>query len=158
MSPAAALARPVPATEQVILLVEDNADDVLLIQRAFRKANLLAPLTVVGDGEAAIRYLAGAAEYPSRARFPIPSLVLLDFKLPRKNGLEVLQWTRSQPELKGLPVVVLTSSKEQSDIESAYDAGANSYLCKPVELEQLIQMVHTLDLYWLVMNSAPTRP
>jgi CheY-like chemotaxis protein len=158
MTAAASLARRVPATEQVILLVEDNADDVLLIQRAFRKANLLAPLTVVGDGEAAIRYLAGDAEYQARAHFPLPSLVLLDLKLPRKNGLEVLQWARGQRALRGIPVVVLTSSQERHDVERAYDAGANSFLCKPVDFEQLIQMVHALDLYWLVMNTPPARP
>lgn len=158
MTAAAALTRGLPATQQSVLLVEDNADDVVLVQRAFRKANLLAPLTVVGDGEAAIRYLAGEREYQDRARFPLPSLVLLDFKLPRKDGVEVLQWARSRPELMGLPVVVLTSSQEPRDLERAYAAGANSFLCKPVEFEQLIQMVNALDLYWLVLNKAPARP
>jgi CheY-like chemotaxis protein len=115
---AAALLRGTPATEQRVLLVEDNADDVVLIQRAFRKANLFAPLTVLGDGEAAIRYLAGEAEYGQRARFPVPALVLLDLKLPRKNGLEILQWARSRPELSGLPFVVLTSSQQKSPARS----------------------------------------
>ena len=115
MTAAAALLRGTPATEQRVLLVEDNADDVVLIQRAFRKANLFAPLTVLGDGEAAIRC---EAEYGQRARFPVPALVLLDLKLPRKNGLEILQWARSRPELSGLPFVVLTSSQQKSPARS----------------------------------------
>lgn len=158
MNVAAALTRRMPATEQQILLVEDNADDVMLVQRAFRKANLLAPLAVVSDGEAAIRFLSGDMEFADRSRFPLPSLVLLDFKLPRKNGVEVLQWMRSRHELNCLPVVVLTSSQEPRDLERAYAAGANSFLCKPVDFDQLTHMVQTLDLYWLVMNKVPPRP
>lgn len=127
-----------------ILLVEDNPDDVLLMQRAFRKLNLLNPLHVVQDGEEAVAYLGRVAASPA--------LVLLDLKLPRRSGLEVLEWLRAQPRLKRCPVVVLTSSKEAPDVQAAYDLGANSYLIKPVEFQAFLDMVGTLNLYWLVLN------
>jgi CheY-like chemotaxis protein len=127
-----------------ILLVEDNPDDILLMQRAFRKLNLLNPLHVVQDGEQAVAYLGRATESPA--------LILLDLKLPRRSGLEVLEWLRGQPRLKRCPVVVLTSSTEAPDVQSAYDLGANSYLIKPVEFQAFLDMVGTLNLYWLVLN------
>jgi CheY-like chemotaxis protein len=127
-----------------ILLVEDNPDDVLLMQRAFRKLNLVNPLHVVQDGEEAVQYLSrGSAN---------PALVLLDLKLPRRSGLEVLEWLRAQPQYKRCPVVVLTSSREAPDVQAAYDLGANSYLIKPVEFQAFLDMVGTLNLYWLVLN------
>ena len=138
-----------------ILLVEDNPDDVLLLQRAFRKANLMNPVQVVPDGQAAIDYLSGAAPYDDRSRYPIPALVLLDLKLPKRNGHEVLQWIRAQPGLRRLPVAVLTTSRESPDINRAYDLGANSYLAKPVDFDALIEMVKTLQLYWMILNERP---
>lgn len=138
-----------------ILLVEDDPNDVLLVQRAFRKANLANHLQVVGDGEEAVAYLTGQAAYANRKRHPQPMLMLLDLKLPRKSGLEVLAWLQQQPGLKRLPVVVLTSSRESADIDRAYDLGANSYLVKPVAFEALLDMVKTLDLYWLILNEKP---
>ncbi|MBD2740160.1 response regulator [Coleofasciculus sp. FACHB-1120] len=138
-----------------ILLVEDDSNDVFLIQRAFRKANLLNPLQVVENGEAAVFYLAGKQPYSDRDRYPLPALILLDLKLPRKSGLEVLEWLRQQPDLKRLPVVVLTSSEENRDINRAYDLGANSYLVKPVAFEALLDMVKTLNSYWLIFNQRP---
>ena len=133
-----------------ILLVEDNPDDVLLMQRAFRKLNLLNPLTVLEDGEVAIKYLSElVAGHPT---VELPALVLLDLKLPRCSGLEVLAWLREQPLLRRCPVVVLTSSKEAPDVRRAYDLGANSYLIKPVEFQSFLDMVGTLNLYWLVLN------
>jgi CheY-like chemotaxis protein len=136
-----------------VLLVEDNPDDVLLTERAFRRAGLAAELRVVGDGEAARAYLAGEGAYAQRARYPLPVLVLLDLKLPRLNGHELLAWRQGQERLKRLPVVVLTSSGEASDIERAYDLGANSYLTKPVAFESLLELVRALGLYWLVHNA-----
>ncbi len=138
-----------------ILLVEDDPNDVLLVQRAFRKANIINPIQLVGDGEAAITYLAGEGIYADRTRYPVPGVLLLDLKLPRKSGFEVLQWLREQSELKRLPVVVLTASKESPDVNLAYDLGANSYLVKPIAFEALIELVKTLGLYWLVMNEKP---
>ncbi len=132
-----------------ILLVEDDPNDVLLIKRAFGKVNIANPIIVVNDGEQAISYLAGREPYVDRA---LPMLVLLDLKLPRKSGHEVLEWLRQQQNLKRLPVVVLTASSESSDVNRAYDLGANSYLVKPVTFDALVEMVNTLNLYWLILN------
>lgn len=136
----------------VILLVEDDANDVFLMQRAFRKVELPNPLHVVGDGDEAVDYLGGTGRYADRSAHPLPALVLLDLKLPRKGGLEVLEWLRKQPSLKRLPVVVLTSSKEPGDVNRAYDLGANSYLVKPLGFDSLLDLVRSLNLYWLNLN------
>jgi CheY-like chemotaxis protein len=141
-----------------ILLVEDSPDDALLIQRAFRKANLANPVELVRDGEDAVTYLSGAAPYEDRERFPLPVFMLLDLKLPRRSGLEVLAWVREQPALRRLPVVVLTSSRESVDVNRAYDLGVNSYLTKPVGFEALLEMVKNVNLYWLVLNENPELP
>lgn len=138
-----------------VLLVEDNPDDVLLTRRAFMRANLLNPIQAIEDGDKAIAYLAGNPPFEDRDRYPMPVLVLLDLKLPRRTGLEVLKWIRSVPTLKPLPVVVLTSSSENTDINSAYDLGANSYLVKPVGFDALFDMVKILQPYWLIMNKQP---
>lgn len=135
-----------------ILLVEDNLDDVALFKRAVQKAALDYPLQVVGDGEAAIAYLSGVGGYADRTHYPLPRLVLLDLKLPRKSGHEVLEWLRGQPQLRRLPVVVLTTSREISDINRAYDQHVNSYLVKPFSFDGLMDMVRTLHNYWLNMN------
>ena len=141
-----------------ILLVEDNSDDVLLTRRAFRKANIANPLQVVADGEAAVHYLSGQGGYADRELYPLPVLILLDLKLPRRSGHEVLDWLQQQPELKRLLVVVLTSSKESVDINEAYELGANSYLVKPVAFDALLEMVKTLNQYWFLFNEKPTVP
>ncbi len=138
-----------------ILLVEDSPDDALLIQRAFRKANLANPVQLAQDGEEAVAYLSGAPPFEDRARFPLPVFMLLDLKLPRRSGLEVLEWLRQRPDVKRLPVVVLTSSRETVDVNRAYDLGVNSYLTKPVGFEALLEMVKNVNLYWLVMNEPP---
>lgn len=138
-----------------LLLVEDDPNDVMLFRRAKDKSNLANPLQVVEDGEAAIAYLSGQGTYADRNRYPLPALVLLDLKLPRKSGLEVLAWLRQQPGLRRLPVVVLTSSRESLDVGRAYDLGANSYLVKPVAFDSLLEMVKALGLYWLILNERP---
>lgn len=136
-----------------ILIVEDDPNDMLLIQRALRNAHVVNSIQTVDDGEKAIAYLAGEGAYADREKYPLPALVLLDLKMPRKSGHEVLEWVgRQQSSLKRIPVVVLTSSNEKKDVHRAYDLGANSYLVKPVALDQLIEMVRTLGLYWMVLN------
>lgn len=143
-------------SDQTILVVEDNPDDVLLIERAFDKAKLANPLSFVDNGEKAIHYLSGAGQYADRSKFPVPTMVLLDLKLPRKSGFEVLQWIRADSALKVMPVVVLTSSTQGVDVQRAYELGANTYLTKPVGIDGLIEMVRTLGLYWFVTAQRPT--
>lgn len=135
-----------------ILLVEDDPADVFRIQRAFRKTNLASSLEVVTDGEKAIDYLSGQEVYQDRDRYPLPSLMLLDLKLPRRSGFEVLSWLRNESDIKHLPVVVLTSSDQQVDIKRAYSLGANSYLTKPPAPNALLEMVQVVGLYWLSFN------
>ncbi|MDF5709939.1 MAG: response regulator [Nostoc sp. S4] len=143
------------ANQQTILLAEDDSDQVLLICRALHKANLMQHLQVVSNGEAAISYLCGEGEYADRERYPLPILVLLDLKMPRKSGFEVLEWLKQQPKLKRLPVIVLTTSKERTDVHKAYDLGVNSYLVKPVAFSDLTAMIKLLDAYWLNLNQQP---
>lgn len=135
--------------DHTILLVEDDENDILLIRRAFQKANVINPLVVVRDGEEAVAYL---ADLDGR---PVPEVILLDLKLPRRDGFEVLEWLRAQPGLRRLPVVILTSSSQMPDIQRAYDLGANSYLVKPVSFDGLLEMVRTLGFYWLILNQKP---
>jgi CheY-like chemotaxis protein len=143
------------ASRGTILLVEDDDNDVVLIQRALRKADIPNEVQVVRDGERAIEYLEGSGEYKDRAKYPLPSLILLDLKLPRRSGHEVLEWVRRQDALKRLPVVILTSSRQAVDVNRAYDLGVNSYLVKPVTFDGLMELVRTLDLYWLLLNERP---
>ena len=141
-----------------VLIVEDNPTDVMLIRRAFAKANVGNPLQIVNDGDAAVHYLAGDGAYGDRTQYPLPAVILLDLKLPRRSGFEVLQWLRAQSELLRLPVVVLTSSKQSQDINRAYDLGANSYLVKPVEFDDLKEMIGQVHIYWLDLNVTPSFP
>lgn len=143
------------SAEHTILLVEDNPKDIFLVQRAVRKAGIGSPLQVVNDGDAAVQYLAGQAIYCDRAVYPLPVLMLLDLKLPRRSGVEVLTWLRQQPQLKRLPVVVLTSSREYADINRIYDLGANAYIVKPTNFDQLIDILKTLNLHWIIYNEKP---
>lgn len=136
----------------LILLVEDDPNDALLLKRAFAKAHVANTIVHLADGDAAVLYLDGCGAYADRERHPLPCLVLLDLKLPRRSGLEVLGWMRAQAGLKRIPVVVLTSSQQATDINRAYDLGANSYLVKPVGFDTLLDMVHALNLYWLRFN------
>jgi CheY-like chemotaxis protein len=144
--------------DQFILLVEDDPNDVLLIQRAFQKAGLRNLLKVVRDGEQAIDYLKGGGTFGQRDRFPLPFLLLLDLKMPGTDGFEVLQWVRAEPNLKRLLVVVLTSSNLQADVDRAYELGANSYLVKPVEFGEMVNMIQRFEAYWTEINRFPTAP
>jgi CheY-like chemotaxis protein len=135
-----------------ILLVEDEIDDAELLTRAFRKAEIGNPIRHLEDGEMAIAYLAGHKPYADRERNPYPTVILLDLKLPRRSGFEVLEWLRSQPGLRRLPVVVLTSSGQTEDVNRAYDLGANSYLVKPASAAALHEMVKHINAYWVGIN------
>lgn len=143
------------AYNSTILLVEDDRADVFRIQRAFQKANTTSTLAVVNDGEQAIHYLDRQGIYQDRDRYPMPILILLDLKLPRYSGFQVLSWLRNESNLKHLPVVVLTSSEQQVDIDRAYALGANSYLVKPPDTNTLLDMVRSVGLFWVVFNRPP---
>ncbi len=140
----------------IILLVEDDANDVWLIQRAFQKAGFRNNLKIVRDGEQATRYLGGQGQYADREKFPIPFLILLDLKMPGMDGFEVLEWVRRDPTLKRLLVVVLTSSNLQTDVDRAYEMGANSYLVKPVEFDAMVNLIQRFEAYWAEINRIPS--
>jgi CheY-like chemotaxis protein len=131
----------------VILLVDDNPHDVVLIRLAFRKVGIIDTIQLVKDGKEAMRYITGDGLYADRIHYPPPTLVLLDLKMPGANGFEVLKWIRSQSELDSLVVVVMSGSKDDADIQLAYDLGANSYLVKPTKFEDLVKMMESLKDY-----------
>lgn len=145
-----------PVDVQCVLFAEDDDNDAFFLERAFKQARIANPLHRVIDGEEAINYLAGHDKYADREKYPLPSMMLLDLKMPRKNGFEVLRWLRAQPGLKRLPVVVLTSSKEDPDINRAYELGANTYVVKPVQFEGLAEMMKSLTFYWLILAEKPS--
>lgn len=144
--------------EKVILLVEDNADDEALAIRALKRNNILNEVVVVRDGAEALDYIFGTGAYAGRDLSMAPQLVLLDLKLPKVSGLEVLKRLRSDPRTRRQPVVILTSSTEEEDLSASYDLGANSYIRKPVDFHQFSEAVRQVGLYWLVLNEAPPRP
>ncbi len=137
---------------KTILLVEDNPDDVILTKRALKKANILNEIVVCSDGVDALEYLRGEGKYAGRGKFTYPEVILLDLKMPRMSGIEFLRDLRNDPRLKLIPVVILTSSKEEQDVIESYNTGANSYIRKPVDFDQFVKAVRTLGLYWLVLN------
>jgi CheY-like chemotaxis protein len=139
----------------VILLVEDREDDILLIRKAFAKAALKNPLHVVRTGEEAVAYLSGVGKYSSRAEFPLPILILLDLKMPGMDGFDVLEWIRGRDGIRGLPVVVLTSSTEIRDVNRAYQLGANSFFVKELDFEQSVEFGALLRRYWIQKSLKP---
>src|SRR5262249_901177 len=138
-----------------ILLVEDNRMDVELTLDAFREARLANTIHVTSSGQAALDYLFGHGRYANRATYPLPNLILLDLKLPGIDGHEVLRQIKETPELKRLPVIILTSSKEEGDRALSYDNGANSYLVKPVSFAGFLDVVRQLEDYWFTLNVGP---
>ncbi len=142
-------------TNKIILLVEDNPDDVKLTMRALKKANVLNEVVVAQDGAEALDYLFGTGKYAGRDVNEKPQVVLLDLKMPKVDGLEVLQRIRADERTKLLPVVVLTTSSEDKDRIGSYQLGANSYVRKPVDFNQFTEAVRQLGLYWLLLNEGP---
>src|SRR5256884_7331164 len=145
--------------KHTVLVVEDNAEDVVLLKRAFRKAGIANPLTVVKDGEEAIKYLSGMDTYADRTLYPMPFLMLLDLRLPRFSGFEVLGWIRNQPAFNGLTIVVLTVSDNVCDMNKAHELGANSYLVKSDNFDELLALVKRIGKgRWLLMDERLQRP
>ena len=142
-------------TSKVILLVEDNANDEELTIRALRKSNIMNKVVVAHDGEEALDYLFGRGQYAGRNLDLMPALVLLDLKLPKVNGMQVLRSLRGNASTKQVPVVILTSSKEDCDVVEGYEQGANSYICKPVDFEKFTDAIGRLGMYWIVLNEPP---
>jgi CheY-like chemotaxis protein len=138
-----------------ILHAEDDPNDVLLIQLAFRKLDLPCTVTSVEDGDQALAYLKGEGKYADREKYPLPTLALLDIKIPRYSGLEVLEWIRSQTRFTALPVLILTSSRNLPDIRRAYELGVNAYLVKPVEYHELEETLRATITFWLEKNVLP---
>jgi two-component system response regulator len=143
--------------KKIILLVEDNPDDVALTLRALKKSNILNEVVVANDGVEALEYLFGNGAYADRDMDLMPQLILLDLKLPRLDGMEVLRYMRADDRTRLLPVVILTSSKEEQDITNGYNLGANSYIRKPVDFTQFSEAIRQLGLYWLVLNESLPR-
>jgi len=141
--------------EKIILLVEDNPDDVTLTLRALKKNNILNEVVVAKDGVEALDYLFGAGIYAGRDTSVMPVVTLLDLKLPKLDGMEVLKRVRGNEKTKLIPLVILTSSKEENDLINGYSLGANSYIRKPVDFEQFNIAIRELGLYWILLNESP---
>jgi two-component system, response regulator len=143
-------------SEKIILLVEDNQDDEELTVLAYERSRIANRMIIVRDGQEALDYFFGSVANGGRDPGVLPQLVLLDLKLPKVSGLEVLRRLRADARTRRLPVVVLTSSKEEQDLLESYDCGANSYVRKPVDFARFAEAIHQLQMYWLVLNEQPT--
>src|SRR5882762_2530679 len=138
-----------------ILLAEDEENDVFLLQRAFQAAKIKNPLFIVRDGEEAIQYLSGTGTFSDRNQHPLPALFILDIKMPRKSGMEVLRWLRKQPVLNSLPALIMSSSAVPHDIERAYQLGANAFIVKPSTNEERAELARNIKGFWLGFNRPP---
>lgn len=144
------------ARTAAILLVEDDANDALLVRKAAQKTLAGIPILVVGNGQEAVQYLQGEGIYADRSKYPFPDIVLLDLKMPVMNGFEVLRWVRSQPKLRRLPVIILTGSVHEGDTKTAYEEGANSYLIKPGNFNELVETMRNVGDFWLGGSKLPS--
>lgn len=142
-------------TRKTILLVEDDRDDEDLTLRALRRSNIMNEVIVARDGEEALELLFGNGRFLDHEMDSLPAVVLLDLKLPKVNGIEVLRRIRNDPRTRRLPVVVLTSSRQERDRDAVYDLGANSYICKPVDFEKFTEAIGHLGMYWVLLNEQP---
>ena len=144
-------------TEDVveILLVEDNPNDAKLALHAFKKNNLTNRIHLVRDGAEALDFIFSTGEYAHRADMPNPKVILLDLKLPKVDGLEVLRRVKNDPKTKGIPIVMLTSSREDKDVIESYSLGVNSYIVKPVDFAQFTESIQHLGMYWMLLNNPP---
>ena len=141
---------------ELVLVAEDNPDDALLLRRAIEKAGINARVKIVADGEEMLLYLQGRGAYANRSANPLPSLIILDLKMPRKTGLEVLQWINENPDVAVVPTIVLSASNLEKDVRAAYNLGANTYFVKPTTFEELVDTMRTLETYW--KKAAKLRP
>jgi len=140
-----------------ILLVEDNRLDIELTLDAFKEARLGNSVYVAKNGEEALDYLFGRRQFGDREQYPLPDIILLDLKMPGMDGFEVLRRVKAEPEVKRIPVIILTSSREEGDLALSYDCGANSYLTKPVSFEGFLKVVQQVQDYWLILNIGPPK-
>jgi len=141
---------------ELVLVAEDNPDDALLLRRAIEKAGISARVKIVADGEEMLLYLQGRGAYANRSTSPLPTLIILDLKMPRKSGLEVLQWMNENPDVAVVPTIVLSASNLEKDVRAAYNLGANTYFVKPTTFEELVETMRTLERYW--KKAAKLRP
>ena len=141
--------------EHIYLIAEDDPDTQLLIQRAFKQADLAAPVYFADDGEQTIEYLAGRGQFADRGRFPLPVILLLDLKMPFKDGFDVLRWIRAHPNFRKLVVIMFSGSSLERDVEQAFELGVNSFVMKPVSFSELLQVIMAIHHYWFGCNHFP---
>jgi DNA-binding response OmpR family regulator len=146
--------------DRAILVMEDDENDAILLRRALKRLNVQNPVHIVVDGEEGIAYLTGAGQYSDRTAYPFPGFIVTDLKMPRRSGMEVLKWLREHHEFRTMPILVLTSSKEESDIAKAYGFGANSYMVKPADFRDLEKMMRLIHEYWSMCETpdVPAQP
>ncbi len=136
------------SSNELVLVAEDNPDDALLLRRALEKAGIRSRLKIVSDGEEMLLYLQGRGAFANRHTCPLPSLIILDLKMPRKSGLEVLEWLGNNPQFAVVPTIVLSASNLEADVRAAYDLGANTYFVKPTTFDELVETMRMVESYW----------
>lgn len=140
-----------------ILLAEDDENEVFFVRESFKKAGIVNPLEVVKNGQEAMDYLSGEGQYADRSRFPLPCLIILDLQMPRRTGIDVLEWLRAQPDLRCLPVIIHSGSSQESDVDKLYQRGANAFVVKPGSMIERIDLATHIKGFWLRFNEPPSR-